>query len=652
MKSLSTKLTTMLLPICIVGMLLITAICTILFRNSLMKESFNKINENTAKEAYRINGWLEGQNAYISALAIDLSFAPDFERERLLEQFREHAAANQQYFDVYMGIPNGECFFSSGFIPDYEGGWNATKRPWYIGAAAANGAPFITSPYTDVQTGSLCITAAMTVFQEGEMVGVAAADMLIDELNEIVLQTNVGENSHAFLVDEGGSILIHPNEAYGPDANDVFQSLSAIENGIYAKMREGTSKDGTTVKCKAADGITYYYTSQTIDATGWKLYTAIPVSVVNRPVYSMLLAAIVTLIIVLLAAVSLILYVIRSIIVRPIADVTQAAKDLYSGDTNIMITNTYDDEIGNLIDSFINMAQSISEQAEAILAISSGDLTVHVPIRSDADVMGKALEDVRNKLSRFISNITAASGKVSLDASQISDNSHTLAEGAAEQAAAIQEVLASVSEISDMIMNHAKQTRITSQKSSEIASRAGGTTKQINDMIQAVLEIKEASLAISTVNKAIEGIASQTNMLALNASIEASRAGEFGKGFAVVAEEVRSLAEKSVEAARETTLLIQNSMEKVEEGVRIAEQTRVAISTMIEEISSSAELAEETSLATSAQSAAVSDINDKIAQVNQVVETNTAISQECAASAANLSEEADKLDLLLTEFHV
>ena len=652
MKSLSTRLTAMMLVICLVGMGLVTTLSALLFRRSLLEEAFDKMGQSTAKEAGRINGWLDNQAAYITALATDLAFMDTYDRDILTPRFGTHVDMNAQYFDVYMGLPNGIALFSSGFEPDYAGGWDATKRPWYAGAAKQIGVPYVTDPYTDVQTGGLCITAAMTVIRSGQVAGVAAADILIDKLNEIVLQTSVGEKSYAFMVDAAGSILIHPDSAYGPNENDIFQPLSAIEGGIYAGLLQDAAQDGNVAKVKGSDGVARYYTAQTIEATGWRLYTAIPVSVVEAPIYSMVLTFAIAFVVVLLAAFGLIFVTVRRFVVQPIANLTKAAERLAEGSTDIHVTRVYEDEIGHLIDAFTNMAASIRQQVEATEVIAGGDLTIQVPARSDHDAMGRALQSLQGDLNRFIRNIAAASDNVSSQAGQISNNSQSLAQGSTEQAATVRELVDSIAAISDKIALNTEKARATSQASSEIAHNARNSTQQINGMIEAVKEINDASADISKVIKTIEDIAFQTNILALNAAVEAARAGQHGKGFAVVADEVRNLASKSAQAAQETTTLIENSIRKSADGVRIAEATSHSMRVIIGGIEETAALTEDIRIATAEQAQAITQINDQIEQVNQVVAANATISEECAAVAVELSSEATRLASQVKQFRV
>ena len=651
-QSISTRLVGIVLAITILGMGLIAAISTVMSGSSLLEESLGKISESTALEASRIDGWLKDQSSYFSAMAVDLAFQDSYDEADLAPILQSHQQNNAQYFDVYMGFPDGTGVFATGWVPDYAGGWISYERGWYQGAVENPGIPYITEPYTDSQTGQLCITVAKAVLKDGNVAGVCAADMFIDVLSGIVSSTVVAKDSFAFLTDGDGGLLVHPNEAYGPDQNDNFQKLSEIEGGHYAELWSMSAADGSSVKIKSADGVSRYYTAQTIPATGWKLFTAVPVSVVNAPITQLLVVVVPVVVLVLVAAVVLLYITVRRIVIRPVRDITRAATRLATGDTDISLQGGYKGEIADLSDSFMQMAHSISEQAQATRRIAGGDLTVHVPVRSGQDVMGMALQDLTSNLGRIIASISAASAGVTSSADQISSNSQALAQGATEQASSVNQLSASISDMAGKLQQNEERTTAASTASGNILESARHSTEQMARMMDAVNEINNASSNISKVIKVIEDIAFQTNILALNAAVEAARAGAQGKGFAVVADEVRTLAAKSAQAASETTTLIQNSISKAAEGTRIAEETSQSLQAIIEGVEQTTSLMREVSNATSEQARAITQIDTGIEQVNQVVAANAATSEESAAAAHQLSSEARTLSQIVSEFQV
>ncbi|MDR1134799.1 MAG: methyl-accepting chemotaxis protein [Clostridiales Family XIII bacterium] len=649
MKSISTRLVAVMLLISLVGMGLIACAGAILLRNSLIEESLERVAQNTAKESERINGWLEAQKSYIQSFAVEASMRDDYSEDALFPVLKAHLAENPQDFDVYLGFPDGHAVFATEFAPNYAGGWSAPKRPWYIDALADTGKSVITDIYTDTQTGELCMTISKAVKKNGQVVGVAAADVLISELKDIVNATSVGDGSYAFMTAADGSILILLDD-YPPDENDVFPKLQEIDNGAFAPLWDGMAAEGSKMKFSSIFGEDMYYSANTISASGWKLFTAIPANVVEAPVYNLIMLSAALLLVMMLLSFLMIRIMVKRMIVRPVAALTKAADSLAEGSANIDLAERGDDEIGKLTKSFLSMASCIHQQASATECIAGGDLSKPIPVRSANDVIGNSLNTLNKNLNHFIAGIATASRTVSSGSGQIANSSQTLAQGATEQAATIQELSGTISTMSHQISSIEEKTNETNLVSKQIAENAKKGAEYMNNMISAVDEIGKSSMNISRVIKTIEDIAFQTNILALNAAVEAARAGQHGQGFAVVADEVRMLAGHSAKAVSETTALIEDTISKASEGTKIAKQTSESFRTIIEAIDNNANLSGEVSAAMKQQMGEVLKLDKQTEQVNNVVDANVAISEECAAAAQELSAEAEKLASLVQLF--
>ena len=250
--------------------------------------------------------------------------------------------------------------------------------------------------------------------------------------------------------------------------------------------------------------------------------------------------------------------------------------------------------------------------------------------------------------------LVAEIGKIShtfvAAAKQISDGAQSLAQGSTQQAASIEQLSSSVAEIASKTKTNAEIAGKTAALAHTIIANAEKGSLQMDEMIGAVKDIDEASQSIGKIIKTIDDIAFQTNILALNAAVEAARAGQHGKGFAVVAEEVRNLAAKSAEAAKDTGTMIQDSMEKAQFGTRIAGETAASLTEIITGINESSLLIDAIEKSSEEQTHGIEQINTGIDQVAQVVQQNSATAEESAASSEEMSSQANILEKLLVRF--
>lgn len=514
------------------------------------------------------------------------AFPGDTVGAELRELYKAILKSHPAYKDCYIGTGNGGFIIGGDDLmpPNYD----PRKRPWYQ-EAMASGEAIISKAYLST-TGEAMISTAKAYSSGGRVLGVAAMDISLAQITDMIKKIRIGETGSVVLVQDDGVIIADPR-----NQDNNFKNVSELSEKTYAEA----FAMGSGHMDVELDGSAMLAVVHTSPALKWKLLGFIEEAEIMAPVYENLWEFSVAIILCLVVVVILIWFYIEKMLIAPISAIVRFLNRAAGGDYTRQVEIERNDEIGTMV---------------------------------------AALNTMSAKLVEVVAQVVDGSAQVASGSEQLSATSESLSQGATEQASSLEEVSSSMEQMASNIEANAKNaydTEDIARKSSSNAEEGG----------QAVAETVEAMKQIAEKISIIEEIARQTNLLALNAAIEAARAGEHGKGFAVVAAEVRKLAERSGAAAAEISELSSNS-------VAVAEKAGEMLGGLVPDIRKTAELIQEISLASNEQNTGADQINAALQQLDHVVQQNASASEEMASTSHDLAEQASQLQHTISFFKV
>lgn len=525
------------------------------------------------------------------------------------------------------------------------------SQDYYVEAKEKKDSVF-TKPYED--QGIMMVTASFPILSNGEVKGIIVVDININNFDELESTHSNYKTMFAQVLMADGTIV------YDSESDDYTGQtmLDLIGETQYAKIQKNIDKgESFSVNTKKADGsyVTRYYTPiNALNETWWATSALNRSDLSKRSYYLVAFMIIITII----SLVVIVFFARKTIVgfIKPINHVVGASRQLTAGDFDIDIQAQSEDEIGELSGAFSNAAitlRSIIQDMKGILgemANSNFNISPNVEYPGEFDSIEKSLFAVVEDLSKTMLEINNISEQVASNADNISQGALALTEGATDQSSAVQELQATITSVSEEVGRNADGAKDANEKAKIVGEDITITNESMQEVVNAMNLINESSEKINAIINTINDIAGQTNLLALNASIEAARAGDAGKGFAVVATQVGELATQSAEAAKDSTTLIANTIQAVEKGktlvdvaaeklVHSAEQTQALV----------AEIAQ-ISVASEQQAVALREVLTASEQIAAVVEENTAMAEESSASSEELAAQADKLKELISVF--
>ena len=508
-------------------------------------------------------------------------------------------------------------------------------------------------PYFNANISKTIISYVVPFYlKNGDNYGVTGVDFDFAYLDDLLKKNQKYEGDSSFLINAEGKILYHAQYQNG-------ENFQEIEDGKYADaFKEMQDKDhGFVHEGSGKSSILMGFTTL---ENGWKIVTVPSYHEIYGSLESFKLTF--TVFSVFFAAFMLVLAVlVGNRIAHPIVKLSKSVERMSQGALDEKITVKDQTEIGALAHSLESLGEQlknyklyIGEISQVLNQMSEGELSISLQHEYNGEFacIKAALNALSGKLTDLIGNIQTSSERVSEFAGNVANSAQSLSQGSIEQAGSIEQLSERIRAISDHVEKSAENTKLANAEAHSTQGEVEKADQQMQKMQKAMEEISDKSGEISKIIKTIDDIAFQTNILALNAAIEAARAGSYGKGFAVVADEVGNLAQKSADAAKDTTTLIEETVRAVEEGAKLAEHTAVSLQHVVKGSGQVNDLVNEIAKATEEQAKAVSDVREGINSISDVVQRNTATAEESGAASEELNREAKALEKQVAEFKI
>ena len=667
MKSLKTKMIIFILPIFI---LIFSFVITYSYFNSrkiIVSTRYAELNNFVASEKYKITGWFDKNLKTLDATKKSLENTTTSVDAELKYMGRIIKDSNGDISDIYYGTTEGLMVDGSGWVPPAD--YDPRKRPWYPDGLKSDKIIY-GKPYLDMVTGKMAVSAAGKFLNpDGSLRGVFSGDLILETVSNNIAKVKFGKTGYAYIIDKDtGTVVAHSTQKdyigkkmseIDPNLEPVQKVLMEKDEGIYDYSMNGDKK---------------YVAYNSIPELKWNLVVVISEEEVLAELNSfrnkMLIIVVISIILL-----SLIIERISTSIIKPIKLLVGKVLEISDGDLNVQIDVKSKDELAVLSKEFNGFVTRLRESMGKIKNLVSDSKISNDNIKKSIDNIIHGSQSI---------HFSSLSDRVSKGILQLTEQTEIVLDNVRDQTASSEESLAALEEISST-SNHMNQNIVHTaeafKKSLEISHSStsdikkmsqsmGEITESVNETNQEIDKLNDISNNIGQIIISINGVAEQTNLLALNAAIEAARAGEAGRGFAVVADEIRKLAEQTNRETKKIEGLIdsiQNSVEKVkesgegvktkvDEGLKLSKLAEVSITQISEltdknalEINDIVTSVKEQSAASQEITIAISTITNNSTEIETLSVETSSISKEIKEILVNKQKDVDKNSTLIEE---